>query len=64
MALDAGLLELVEHQIHPHGELLVCREPASERYYVAERPLAWSRDEEEQAVHAERVSGAGVRDQL
>ena len=35
VALDAGLLELVSHEIRPTGERLVRREITSSRFYTA-----------------------------
>jgi hypothetical protein len=53
LTLGSALLDPLQTRAqptNPHGELLVCREPQLERYYVAERPMAWTRDEEERAV--------------
>jgi hypothetical protein len=50
VALDAGLLELIGHEIRESGERLVCREIASGKYYAVDRPPAWTREEEEQYV--------------
>jgi len=55
VALDAGTLELIGHEIRESGERLVCREPASGAFYAVDRPKAWGTEEEEQYVSEMRV---------
>jgi hypothetical protein len=50
VALDAGILELIGHEIRESGERLVCREPATDALYAADRPQEWSHEEEESYV--------------
>lgn len=59
VALDAGLLELVGHEIRPTGERLICREVATGKLYAVDRPAEWTIDEEEQYV-AEMKERLGV----
>ena len=55
VALDAGLLELLGHEIRPRGERLVCREIASGRYVAVDRPVEWMGEDEAQYVAEMRV---------
>ena len=47
VGLEAGLFELVAQEQGPAGLRLVCKEMASGKPYIAERPSAWSEAEEE-----------------
>jgi hypothetical protein len=55
VALDAGLLELIGHEIRSTGERLVCREVASGKYYAVDRPPAWTPEEAAEYVEAMRM---------
>lgn len=50
VALDAGLLGMVGHEIRPTGERLICREVETGKLYAVDRPAEWTIDEEEQYV--------------
>ena len=55
VALDAGILELIGHEIRARGERLVCREPNSGAFYAVDRPKGWTRAEEAAYVAEMRV---------
>jgi hypothetical protein len=48
VALDAGLLALIGHEIRESGDRLVCRDVTSGKYYAVDRLSEWTRKEEEQ----------------
>lgn len=50
VALGAGVLELIGHEIRESGERLVCREPSTGKFYAVEQPKEWSTIEEERYV--------------
>jgi hypothetical protein len=50
VALDAGILELIGHEIRGSSERLVCLEPNNGAFHAADRPKEWSREDEEQYV--------------
>ncbi|MSQ24228.1 MAG: hypothetical protein EXR58_06740 [Chloroflexi bacterium] len=47
VGLEAGLFELLAQEEGPNGLRLVCKEMASGKPYVADRPSDWSEAEEE-----------------
>ena len=50
VALDAGILELIGHEIRPSGERLVCREITTGKFYTVDRPVDWTEAEERASV--------------
>lgn len=55
VALEAGILELIGHEIRSTGERLVCREVTSGKFYAADRPVQWTCEEEAQYVAEMRI---------